>query len=1222
MKKQIAPALPAILISLAAIAISLLLPVLVSAQTLFQLNGNGTQASLGNECYRLTNASNSRWGSIWYRKKADLTKDFDLTANLYFGTNNGGADGIVFAFQNQCTSSGSIGGSIGIGGVTPSLLVEFDTWQNTPHDPADDHVAILKNGSVDHLSANSLVSPVCALPNCGNIENGQYHEVRIWWTAADSTLRVYFAGSLRLTYSANVVKEIFSDNPYVYWGFTAATGGANNEHRVCVLDFPENEIKLNDVELCFGESTQVFLPGGTSYSWVPTTGVSDPTSGSPTLSPATTSQYVVSVSDACNNIQTDTITVTVNPLPNTTLSLPFSEKCSNDVAVALSGGSPSGGTYSGLGVSGTQFIPGDANSGTNTITYSYTDAKGCTNTATDDVVVYAAPNVQLQSIAPLCINASSFTLTGGTPLGGTYSGNGVSAGQFNPQTAGVGNHVITYSYTDGNTCSGSATTTITVFQNPSANILTPQGTVICSGSSVTLEADLTPNVTYEWFFNTNSVATGSSYNASAVGDYQLNASTADGCEEWSAVLSVTAGTTPSTPTLSASAADFCPGKTVNLTAVVQPNESIEWFRNNNIISNQTTTGYTALTAGDYYVEVTNNDGCKAASTVVTLTELPGVTATVSASLPAFCPDVTTITLTTTNASGADYFWRESGNDIASTTANTYDVNSNGNYSVVIVLPNGCSDTSANLVLNNASNPVVNISANNTTICQGSSATITATAISGGTYSWLRDGQAISGSGNTLNVSQSGDYSVVVVSAEQCTGVSNDLTITVNPLPQVSISATSNQICQGSTTTITATEIPGATYEWFRNNTSLGSATVDNFSINVTDAGTYRVTVNDGCAATSNNISLQVISLPGNAGNISGSNDFCAGESWNYSIPQVTGATDYFWEVIPANGGSIGSGQGTRNVTVNFLNQNVQLKVTPRNGCGNGNASTKSVTVDNSFFCTAGGNILFGAHPTNTCQGGTVTFYNYTDGSVFFGTTIRWNFGAGASPATATGNGPHTVTYNTSGLKDVALDYVDNFSGFSVAGDVKFDYINVSGSVSTSPIAGNDVLSVCSGVIETYSVDNTVGSTYQWTVPSGASILSGQGTSEIVVSFSGSGGNITVRETNSANCQGAQQTLFVDCTVGISSFAAENNFKVNVYPNPASGRLFVELNFSESRNYQLSMFDVSGKLLRQQRIAAEKGLHIEPVSLENISAGMYWLRIQSENVVITKRVVVQ
>jgi hypothetical protein len=66
----------------------------------------------------------------------------------------------------------------------------------------------------------------------------------------------------------------------------------------------------------------------------------------------------------------------------------------------------------------------------------------------------------------LLVNASPILLTGGLPAGGTYSGTGVSSsGSFDPSLAGAGVHTITYSFTDINGCSNSATQTI--FVSPS-----------------------------------------------------------------------------------------------------------------------------------------------------------------------------------------------------------------------------------------------------------------------------------------------------------------------------------------------------------------------------------------------------------------------------------------------------------------------------------------------------------------------------------------------------------------------------------------------------------------------------------------------------------------------------------------------------------------------------------------------------------------------------------
>jgi hypothetical protein len=93
----------------------------------------------------------------------------------------------------------------------------------------------------------------------------------------------------------------------------------------------------------------------------------------------------------------------------------------------------------------------------------FTNINGCQNSDTINITLNTPPSVTfLLSPSVVCINWPAFTLTGGSPSGGVYSGPGVSGGQFNPATAGVGNHTITYTYTDANNCSSFATQNITV----------------------------------------------------------------------------------------------------------------------------------------------------------------------------------------------------------------------------------------------------------------------------------------------------------------------------------------------------------------------------------------------------------------------------------------------------------------------------------------------------------------------------------------------------------------------------------------------------------------------------------------------------------------------------------------------------------------------------------------------------------------------------------------
>lgn len=128
----------------------------------------------------------------------------------------------------------------------------------------------------------------------------------------------------------------------------------------------------------------------------------------------------------------------------------------------LTGATPVGGEYDGPGVTGGMFIPGDAGVGVHTLTYTYVDENGCEATCEFIVTVNPVPEVQCPPDMIVCIDAAAMELTGGLPEGGTYSGDGVVGGMFNPAAAGALYHAITYTYTSEADCVNSCVFGITV----------------------------------------------------------------------------------------------------------------------------------------------------------------------------------------------------------------------------------------------------------------------------------------------------------------------------------------------------------------------------------------------------------------------------------------------------------------------------------------------------------------------------------------------------------------------------------------------------------------------------------------------------------------------------------------------------------------------------------------------------------------------------------------
>ena len=197
---------------------------------------NGSATDLGNGEYQLTPASGGKVGTVWSDQKVSLNDAFEVELELYFGTSDGGADGITFSLQPKSNTVGVSGGGLGISGITPSLITEFDTYRNGGYgDPSYDHIAITKN-TVNHKSSDNLVAPIQIIDGQNNVEDGAWYNFKATWEPATQLFQVYMNGALRTFYQGDIVNTIFNGDPDVYWGFTASTGGRNNDQRVRLIN--------------------------------------------------------------------------------------------------------------------------------------------------------------------------------------------------------------------------------------------------------------------------------------------------------------------------------------------------------------------------------------------------------------------------------------------------------------------------------------------------------------------------------------------------------------------------------------------------------------------------------------------------------------------------------------------------------------------------------------------------------------------------------------------------------------------------------------------------------------------------------------------------------------------------------------------------------------------------------------------------------------------------
>jgi len=200
--------------------------------------------------------------------------------------------------------------------------------------------------------------------------------------------------------------------------------------------------------------------------------------------------YTYSTQDngGCISSATVAITQTINPEPALIVTSNAYSVCSGkSFTLGASGANTytwAGGTNSNI------YSPPSITVGSTTlITYTVAGltAVNCLRTGSITITINPIPPTSFSAtINPLCNNSPQVNLASYVQqTGGVFSGPGVSFGNFTPSITGVGNFVITYSVTDANNCSNSATTSIQVF-SLSAPTIIPVSPLCSNASAIQL----------------------------------------------------------------------------------------------------------------------------------------------------------------------------------------------------------------------------------------------------------------------------------------------------------------------------------------------------------------------------------------------------------------------------------------------------------------------------------------------------------------------------------------------------------------------------------------------------------------------------------------------------------------------------------------------------------------------------------------------------------------
>jgi hypothetical protein len=269
--------------------------------------------------------------------------------------------------------------------------------------------------------------------------------------------------------------------------------GCKNNSSATVSLYPLPTITAVSQTICYGQSTTLNGQGALSYVW--DGGITNNT----LFTPKGSSVFTVIGTDANGCKNSGTATVFVNPLPVLTYNA-IPQICEYANPVTIDYAKPSGGVYSGIGVSGVMFSPKVSGSGIHPITYVYNDANGCSNVINQIVTVNAKPVLTFNLDAQRCYDAGFLQLSA-SPSGGVFSGIGVVGQSFNPTipTSEISNP-ISYGYSDPITgCADTITKSIIVHYTPPPVVHNVQTSTIALQTSILA----TGNGTMHWYDDAN-----------------------------------------------------------------------------------------------------------------------------------------------------------------------------------------------------------------------------------------------------------------------------------------------------------------------------------------------------------------------------------------------------------------------------------------------------------------------------------------------------------------------------------------------------------------------------------------------------------------------------------------------------------------------------------------------------------------------------------------------
>ena len=888
----------------------------------------------------------------------------------------------------------------------------------------------------------------------------------------------------------------------------------------------------NGASICNGGSTVLTASGAGTFTWNPGSHISS----TYTVSPVSTQIYSVAATNTCGTTNA-TYTVTVNPSPTYTLASNSYTLCNgSSQTFTVSGASTYTWTPTSTLTNANTANPTATPTATTIYSVTGTSANGCTNAtpATVTVTINPVPTLTLTASSATVCSSGSTTLTASGANTYTWSssaGGGLSGTSGSSVTVTPTSSPATYTVV-GTTSAGcqtsTKTTTVTIVATPTISITQATFTT-CLNTPVTFTASGTS--TYTWtptigMTGSNTANPTVTPSTTTTTIYSVTG-TSSGCTSTANTVTLTINPLP-TYSLTSNSYTICNGSSQTFT--VSGASTYTWT-NPATLTGANTANPTAspTTTTVYSVTGTSASACSNLTpATVTVTVNPKPTFTLTGNAYTICNGGSQ-TFTVSGAS--TYTWTPAATLTGANTANpTASPTTTTVYSVTGTSALSCGNlTPATVTVNVTAIPSMSLAASSYTICNGGSQTFSVSGAS--TYSWTPT--ATLTNANTASPTANPTTTTVYTVSGTASGCASSspltLTLTVNPLPTISVVPSTTAICSGGgSSTLTANG--ASTYTWTPGAT-LSPTTGSVVTATPTNTATptvYTVTGTDANnCVNKNTVSIIVnptptVSVVGGGGN---SQTICGGGLTNATVNAITFTS-------------------TPSSSVSWTNNNTSIGVA---SSGNGNIAgypAPTVTAQTIGIITASSTVA-GCTSTNATQLNYTITINPIPGET--GDVIN-PAGCGLSDGTITGasgtggSGNYSYEWNNTGGFVASSSLMDSAGTYplqikdNVTGCIYFQNFTISNAGAPAPPAvtpSSTAACVGGAVILTANPSSPVGTTYNWTEVNGNT---GTGDTYTVTNMPASPNPYTIGVTATA--------------AGCKGIAGTTSITVNPLPDPA------------------------------------------------------------------------